>query len=59
MNDYALTAPFHEPGSTFCLGQLADCDEELKRLEKFKGSACISSRRCRIIRGAAILEEIR
>ena len=44
---------------TFHIGLLTYCDEEPKRLPKFRGFVRISATTCRKIRGAESLEEIR
>ena len=44
---------------TFHVGLLAYCDEEPNRLPKFGGLVRISVTRCRKVRGAESLEEIR
>ena len=44
---------------TFHVGLLAYCDEEPKRMPKFRGLVRISATMCQIIRGAESLEEIR
>ena len=57
LNENASTALFHEV-QDFYVGLLTYCDEEPKRLPKFRGLLRISATTCRKIRGAESLEEI-